>query len=123
MRVTARPERTRSHAEHTSGGVMLQPFSLGARRPRSASTVAVIHPDERLLDLLQFALEAHGLATTALVPEPAAGVRGLQRYLVPPPQVCVVGLCPPYASAKTLLTELRHAVPGCLFLLTAANPV
>jgi hypothetical protein len=80
--------------------------------------VAVIHSDETLLDLLQYVLEQRGVLARAVLLPPGQGFADLRPFLPVSLQVCVFGLCPPYARIRALLAAFRVAYPASTVVLT-----
>lgn len=78
----------------------------------SAPTVTVLHADETLLDLLQYALEQAGIATHAILLDAAAPVELALPYLPARTDACIVGLGQPLAYARNVLAALGPWLAG-----------
>ncbi len=86
--------------------------------------VAIIHPDELVLDCIQYALEQVGIAARALVPAARGDFAALAPFLPTPLLVCVCGLNPADSTTMSLLHHLQAERPEAqVVVLTTTPPV
>lgn len=87
----------------------------------SASTVAIVHTDDDLADVLQLALDQADIPAYTLVLDPAEPSEAARRWLRPEIGLVVVGITAPLQRSQALLQLLRGTLPDAPLL--ALSPV
>lgn len=80
------------------------------QRAEGVPHAAIVHPSEALTDLVQYELERAGISTTTVVLGLQAGAETVAPFLLPAPDVCVVGISTPYLQRSHLLAQLRQSL-------------
>lgn len=73
---------------------------------------AIVHHDERLIDLVQYELELAGVETSAVLLRDSTDAATIASFLAPAAEICIVGVPPQCSGHAQLFAELRRLVPG-----------